>query len=119
MIEIIGATVLLIGAGIVLIGAIGLLRFPDFYCRLHSAGVIDTLGSGMTLLGLLLLAGSLVVAAKILMVGILIFFLSPVVAHALAKSARQSGIGIQQAVTKQGRNKQNRNKQTWSGNYRD
>ncbi len=110
MIEIIGATALLVGAGIVLLGAVGLLRFPDFYCRLHSAGVIDTLGAGITLFGLLLLAGSLLIAAKILMIGIFIFFLSPVVAHALAKSARQAGIGVQQAVTKQGRNKQ-----TWSG----
>ncbi|WP_424947727.1 monovalent cation/H(+) antiporter subunit G [Candidatus Spongiihabitans sp.] len=115
MIEIIGATVLLVGVGIVLIGAVGLLRFPDFYCRLHSAGVIDTLGSGMTLFGLLLLAGSLIIASKILMVGILIFFLSPVVTHALAKSALQSGIGIQQNTA----TKQNRNKQMWSGNHHD
>ncbi len=89
MIDLIGATVLLIGASIVLIGAVGLLRFPDFYCRLHSAGVIDMLGAGTTLLGLLLLAGTLVVAAKIVMMAMLIFFLSPVVTHALAKSALQ------------------------------
>ena len=95
MTEIIGATALLIGASIVLIGAVGLLRLPDFYCRLHSAGVIDTLGSGMLLFGMLLLAGTLVVAAKILMIGMLIFFLSPVVTHALAKSALQSNLGIE------------------------
>ncbi len=91
MIEMIGGILLLIGAGIVLIGAVGLLRLPDFYCRLHSAGVIDTLGAGLLLLGMLLLATTLVVAAKIVMIGILIFFLSPVITHMLAKTAMQSG----------------------------
>lgn len=101
MSEIIGGIMLLIGAGIVLIGAVGLLRFPDFYCRLHSAGVIDTLGAGTTLFGMLLLAGTVVVAAKIVLIGIFIFFLSPVITHALAKSAwqsagDQSALGIEQ-----------------------
>lgn len=96
MIEFIGATALLIGVGIVLIGAVGLLRFPDFYCRLHSVGVIDMLGAGMTLFGLLLLADSLITACKVLMVGILIFFLSPLVTHALAKTAQRAGIGMWQ-----------------------
>lgn len=95
MIEIIGATALLVGVSIVLIGAIGLLRFPDFYCRLHSAGVIDMLGAGITLFGLLLLSDSLITAAKILMASLLIFFLSPLVTQALAKSALQAGIGNQ------------------------
>lgn len=90
LIEAIGAGLLLFGCVIVLLGAIGLLRLPDFYCRLHSAGVIDTLGTGMTLLGLLLLAGSLLIAAKLLMLALIIFFLSPAVSHALAKAARQS-----------------------------
>ncbi len=87
MIDIIGALVLLIGAFIVLVGAVGLLRFPDFYCRIHSAGILDTLGAGLLLLGMLLLAETLVVAAKIVMIAILIFILSPVITHMLAKSA--------------------------------
>ena len=94
MIEMIGGILLLIGAGIVLIGAVGLLRLPDFYCRLHSAGVIDTLGAGLLLLGMLLLATTLVVAAKIVMIGILIFFLSPVITHMLAKNCNAIRSGI-------------------------
>ncbi len=92
MIEFIGGGFLVLGAATVLIGAVGLFRLPDFFCRLHSAGVIDTLGAGLTLFGLILLAGSLVTTAKILMIGILIFLLSPVVTHALSKSAVKSGI---------------------------
>lgn len=104
MIEIIGGTALLMGAVIVLIGSVGLLRFPDFYCRLHSASVIDTLGSGLALVGMVLLAGSLIVAVKILMIGVLIFLLSPVVSHALAKAAVQSTLARPQQSAEQNQN---------------
>ena len=46
--------VCLVGGGVFLIaGAIGILRFPDFYSRLHALGVCDTMGAGLMLLGLI------------------------------------------------------------------
>ena len=47
---------ILSGSAFVLIGCIGLVRFPDFYTRLHPAGVTDTAGAELLLIGLALQA---------------------------------------------------------------
>ena len=83
---------LVAGGVFCVIGAIGLLRMPDFYTRMHAASVIDTLGAGFILLGLMLQSGFTLVAAKLLMVGLLIFFASPTATHALARAAMARGL---------------------------
>lgn len=74
------------------IGALGVLRMPDFYTRLHGASVTDTLGAGLVLAGLLLQAGWSLVALKLLAIGLLIFFTSPAATHALAKATLGRGL---------------------------
>ncbi|GMU49851.1 MAG: hypothetical protein AMXMBFR31_20770 [Candidatus Desulfobacillus denitrificans] len=83
---------LLAGGFFCLVGAIGLLRMPDFYTRMHAASVTDTLGAGLILLGLMLQAGPTLVAVKLAMVGLLLFFAAPVAAHALTKAAMTRGL---------------------------
>jgi multicomponent Na+:H+ antiporter subunit G len=83
----------LAGGGIFcVIGAVGLLRMPDCYTRMHAASVIETLGAGLMLAGMLLQAGWTLVAAKLVIVGLLIFFTSPTATHALAKAAFARGV---------------------------
>ena len=43
---------ILVGAAVALIGGLGLLRLPDVFARMHGAGMIDTLGLGLILVGL-------------------------------------------------------------------
>ena len=74
------------------IGALGLIRMPDLYTRMHAASVTDTLGAGLILLGLILQAGLTLVAAKLLIVGVLILFTSPTATHALARAAFLRGV---------------------------
>lgn len=83
---------LLAGGLFCCIGALGMLRMPDFYTRMHAGSVTDTLGAGLILLGLMLQAGFTLVAAKLLMIGLLLFFSSPVAGHALAKAAMSRGL---------------------------
>ncbi len=92
MSEWISAILLLSGCTVVLLGGIGLLRFPDFFSRMHSAGTIDTLGAWLVLAGLMVVSGSPIVAFKLLMIAALLFFLSPVMSHALARSALEDHI---------------------------
>lgn len=80
------------GAFFCLLGGIGLIRMPDFYTRMHAASVTETLGVGLMLLGLMLKAGFTLVAVKLLMMGLLIFFASPTASHALAHAALISGL---------------------------
>lgn len=87
-----GGACLLAGALFCLVGAWGLLRMPDFYTRVHAASVLETLGAGFILLGLMLQAGFTLVAAKLLMIGLLIFFASPTASHALARAAMLRGV---------------------------
>lgn len=83
----------LVGGGFFcVVGAVGMLRMPDFYTRMHAASVIETLGAGLILLGLMFQAGFTLVAVKLLMVGVLIFFASPTATHALARAAMARGL---------------------------
>lgn len=85
--------VFLVAGGVFcLIGAVGLLRMPDFYTRMHAASVIDTLGAGLILLGLLLQAGLTLISVKLIFLAVLIFFASPTATHALARSAMVRGL---------------------------
>jgi multicomponent Na+:H+ antiporter subunit G len=88
------ATWVLLAAGGVFcaIGALGTVRMPDFYTRVHAAGLIDTLGAGLILVGLLLQAGPTLAAAKVLTLALLLFFASPTATHALARAAMLRGL---------------------------
>jgi multicomponent Na+:H+ antiporter subunit G len=80
-----------------MVGALGLLRMPDFYTRMQAASVVDTLGAGLLLAGMLLQAGLSLVSVKLLIIGLLLFFTSPAATHALGRAARARGVQPQLA----------------------
>jgi len=80
---------LLAGAAFLLIGAIGVLRFPDFYTRLHAVSVCDTMGAGLVLVGLMLQGGLSLVTVKLLLMFCFMMFTGPTAVHALAQAALQ------------------------------
>lgn len=68
-------------------GAAGLIRFPDFYTRMHASGKCDTLGVLLVLLGIACHEGASLTSAKILLIAAFIFVASPTATHAIARSA--------------------------------
>ncbi len=78
---------LALGSLALVIGAVGLIRFPDLFSRLHAAGVIDTLAVMLILFGLLLQSGFSLISVKLLIILFFLLFTTPVSAHALAKTA--------------------------------
>lgn len=90
--DILSWIIIVVGAGFSIVGAIGLLRFPDFYTRLHAAGITDTLGAWLILLGVLLQVESWLVAIKLVLIVVFLFFTSPTATHALARAALASGL---------------------------
>ena len=80
------------GSVFCVIGAIGLIRLPDVYCRMHAAGIIDTVGIGLIFLGLAFQAGWTLVLAKLAMILVFILFTSPTSCHALCRAAAYSGV---------------------------
>ena len=81
----------LVGGFAVAAGALGLVRFPDFYTRLHAAGVTDTAGAELIVLGMLLQAPNWLVAMKLVFIGIFLGLTSPVATHAIAHAAWMVG----------------------------
>jgi len=83
-----------IGLGILalLIGALGLVRLPDVYCRIHAVGMMDTAGAGLIILGMVLHAGLTLVSAKLVLIGVFMFFTSPIATHAVAQVAHKMGV---------------------------
>lgn len=75
-----------------IVGAVGLLRMPDFFTRTHAASLVETLGAGLILAGLALQAGFTLALLKLVILGLMILFASPTATHALAKAARERGV---------------------------
>lgn len=96
--EWIGGGLLLIGSVFAVIGGIGLLRMPDFYTRLHAAGLTDTLGAGCVMAGLMFYAHSWLVVVKLMMILFVLLITSPSSAHVLSRSARAHGLEPQVVV---------------------
>lgn len=92
ILNLISAGLLAAGSIFVLIGAFGLIRLPDFYTRLHAAGITDTLGAELILLGLMFQAGLSLITVKLILISLFIFFTSPTATHAVANAARVMGL---------------------------
>ncbi len=93
-VDVASAICLLIGSVFCIIGGIGLLRFPDFYSRMHATGLTDTLGAAMIFVGLMIYEGPSLVSAKLAIILVLILITGPTAAHALVKAAYAHGVRI-------------------------
>ncbi len=91
-IDILSGILLAGGSVFILIGAIGLARLPDFYTRMHGAGIVDTLGAGLFIAGLMLQGGLTLTTVKLLLMFIFIMFASPTSSYALANAALSQGV---------------------------
>jgi len=80
------------GSAFVVIGGIGILRFPDLFTRFHAAGVTDTLGAGLILGGLMVHEGFTLITFKLHLILIFLLITSPTATHALAKAALHGGV---------------------------
>lgn len=89
---IISGLFLALGCFLVIVAAIGMIRFPDFYSRMHPAGKSDTLGQALILTGLMIYEGFTLVSVKLFLIILFIFIVSPTATHALAKAAYLSGV---------------------------
>ena len=90
--DIISWICLLSGSFFCFTGALGILRFPDFFSRMHAASITDTLGAGLILIGLMLQAGIGLVLAKLILILLFSLLASTTAGHAMTKAALKSGL---------------------------
>lgn len=90
--EIVSSVLVIAGAIFAVIGGIGIVRLPDFFCRIHGAGITDTLGAGLILTGLMFLSPHWLVTVKLIAILVLLWITSPTATHALANAALETGL---------------------------
>ena len=91
LLDIVTVASLFSGLFFVIAGSVGVIRLPDFYTRLHAAGVTDTLGAELILFALILQSDSWQVIAKLLLVAFFLSISTPTSTHAIAHAAYRSG----------------------------
>lgn len=80
------------------VGVVGVLRFPDFYTRLHAAGKCDSLAAVLVIAGVALYNltdysfANLLVSIKIMAIAVFVFIASPTATHAITKAALVMGV---------------------------
>ena len=93
--EILTWVFLVAGGFLSLTGALGILRMPDFYTRLHPAGKIDTLAQTLIMVGLCILVYQqydVMVAVKLVLITVTLYLTAPVATHAITRAAHLSGL---------------------------
>ena len=97
----VAATVFLaLGSFVGFTGALGILRMPDFYTRLHPSGKNDTLAQMLIMVGLLFqvyrteYASITGIAPRLVMITLFIFLTSPISTHAITRAAHLDGLKI-------------------------
>lgn len=87
VVDLLSAFCLVTGGAAYAVGALGLHRMPDLFTRMHAVSVSDTLGVGLMILGMILQAGFTLIAAKLVIMVLIIWATGPVATHALARAA--------------------------------
>ncbi len=89
------------GLFFMIVGTVGLLRLPDVYTRLHAAGMTDTMGAGLLILGMGLqtVIGMMhghstwwTVLVRLVLIYLFLLYTSPIATHALARAGLAGGV---------------------------
>ncbi|MFH2001627.1 MAG: monovalent cation/H(+) antiporter subunit G [Planctomycetota bacterium] len=92
--------------------AVGLIRFPDFYCRMHAAGKGDTLSTMLMMMGLALFQSypfsgeAFLVSLKIMFIAVFIFMSSPTASHAILDAGYKTGEPMWKKENSQNKNEE-------------
>jgi len=92
--DIIGNALLGVGAACALVGAMGIVRLPDVYNRIHAQTVSIVGGVVLMLIGISFIEGISLYSLKALIIALFIFLTNPVGSHAIARAAHKSGVKL-------------------------
>jgi multicomponent Na+:H+ antiporter subunit G len=90
--QILSLPFLLLGFFFFVAATVGLLRFPDFFCRLHATGKGDTMAVLLSLVGLSIYEGISLTGLKIIFIAVFMFLAQPTATHAIARAAMRCGL---------------------------
>ena len=91
MIEVLASVLLLAGATLTLLAAVGVLRMPDVFTRMQSSTKAATLGLDCLLVGLVFLHPNAEFVIRAASIAAFVMLTTPVAAHVIARAAAQTG----------------------------
>jgi multicomponent Na+:H+ antiporter subunit G len=91
LIDLLSGLCLFAGGLLCITGGVGLLRMPDFFARVHAAGVTETLAAPLLLLGLALQMDWSLDLVKVFMIVAFILATNPTASNSMAKAALHGG----------------------------
>lgn len=94
MAQVLSTICVFIGSLFMLIAAIGVVRLPDVFMRMHSSTKSATLGVGFIMLGAAIYFGDLAISARALAVVLFLFATAPVAAHVIGRAAYFAGVKL-------------------------
>jgi len=92
------ALFLLAGTAFMLVAAIGLLRLPDLYTRMHAITKAGTLGIGLLLVGVAVSFGDLSVTTRVVAAFLFVLCTAPVSAHMIGRAGYLGGVPLWDAT---------------------
>ena len=92
VLDIVSALLLAVGAILVVLSAVGLLRLRDVFTRVHAASLAETGGVLLIMIGLLLQAQGFADAIRLVLLTLLLLITSPLSSHALLRAAQYDGL---------------------------
>lgn len=92
--EIVIGLFLVLGAGFMLIAALGLVRMPDLATRMHATTKAGVLGAGLILVGVAVYFGTGPVVAKVVAVIVFLILTAPIAAHVIGRAAYFVGVPL-------------------------
>jgi multicomponent Na+:H+ antiporter subunit G len=96
--DVVSAVLMLTGVALAVLAALGLVRFPDVFSRMHAATKPSTLGLLLITVGAAVRVQDGGAATKLLLVAAFQFVTAPVAAHMIGRAAYRSGAGAQEAL---------------------
>lgn len=94
MVAILSALLILVGTFFMLVAALGVVRFPDLFMRLHSSTKSATLGVGCVMIGAAIHFNDVGLATQALAIVIFLLLTAPVAAHLLGRAAYLSNVPL-------------------------
>lgn len=87
IVDVVSFLLLALGGFFVFMGGLGALRLPDFYTRMHAASLTDSLGTILTLVGIMLQSGWSLATIKLLTILFFLMLTGPTATYALGNVA--------------------------------
>lgn len=87
ILEVVAYVLFAFGGFLIFTGAVGMMRFPDFYTRTHAACLADSMGTVVIIVGVLLVMEPSLLMVKVLLLLLFMLITNATIAHALTKAA--------------------------------